>query len=748
VSNLYVAWDADHAGRQIGQARLNDQPEELRRISNLIDSGNKIFEAWAVEHGGSMVSCGGDEGVVEVNPKALQDLPKVKEKYENLLQLTVSIGIGVKMSMAFEALMASKLRGRNRITFYDKEVQKEIDQAKTGEDDGKKKIVDEYLAKHQPIHHTGEGGSQERQQEKSSNPEIQAQHYIDEMPEVPEVPEDKSFEDHFRDIASDQEKKDQALKASKSKDLNAIKQKVATALQAVHKQLPVLAQIKQASPDTYSAVLGVVQGLIAMGRQLSDTDQQLAKAIGSNKVWVGGGSRIPAINTPERKTWDNNYKQAVANYFTEGKPHLLKEIQVPVAKLLRNHMVVGNEPKTRLYHRMVAAGDKMPPMVVSKERGGYRVIDGNRRLDVALANGLTHVDALVPMTRSELTKGQVNIYHNTNLPPAGMLATSEGGLCTYDLGMDKSDLISGGAAQGMSPEQFDQEQLAIGTSIELQEHTDDEELAREIAMDHLAEDPDYYRDEIAEETEESSDKPEPLEKMALIHNDPKNPLVVYRVQNEKGEGPYSGEIFDTAFQATSGKPFSEIPGPMVDFTSKERENESPRWRTGLDPALRFAFETPQHAVDWFGEKGIKQLTDKGYPITPVKAKKVFRGKSGKQVMFIPHESEKALLMAKSDWDMSEDKEELDPSAPVPNNKVLNKDAVPEHIKSIRAHHNLVPGEVLDSRHIVVSTPSGKNAVREVASGMVRDLSDTVSNPIGPGQGNPTSARNKPSRGAK
>ena len=52
--------------------------------------------------------------------------------------------------------------------------------------------------------------------------------------------------------------------------------------------------------------------------------------------------------------------------------------------------------------------------------------------------------------------------------------------------------LPGGQASGLRPRDFDQGQLAIGTTIEL-EHTRDVRIAREIAMDHLAEDPDYYR---------------------------------------------------------------------------------------------------------------------------------------------------------------------------------------------------------------------------------------------------------------
>lgn len=53
-------------------------------------------------------------------------------------------------------------------------------------------------------------------------------------------------------------------------------------------------------------------------------------------------------------------------------------------------------------------------------------------------------------------------------------------------------LIPGGKAAGMRVSDFDPEQLAIGARVEL-EHTRNPFIAREIAMDHLVEDRDYYR---------------------------------------------------------------------------------------------------------------------------------------------------------------------------------------------------------------------------------------------------------------
>ena len=54
------------------------------------------------------------------------------------------------------------------------------------------------------------------------------------------------------------------------------------------------------------------------------------------------------------------------------------------------------------------------------------------------------------------------------------------------------DEIPGGLADKKSPEDFDQDQLLEGIKVEL-EHTDDKQLAMEIAMDHLTEDSDYYK---------------------------------------------------------------------------------------------------------------------------------------------------------------------------------------------------------------------------------------------------------------
>lgn len=56
---------------------------------------------------------------------------------------------------------------------------------------------------------------------------------------------------------------------------------------------------------------------------------------------------------------------------------------------------------------------------------------------------------------------------------------------------EKKQKLKGGIGDKAKLSDFDPEQVKLGMKAEL-EHTDDEEIAKEIVADHLAEDPNYY----------------------------------------------------------------------------------------------------------------------------------------------------------------------------------------------------------------------------------------------------------------
>ena len=55
----------------------------------------------------------------------------------------------------------------------------------------------------------------------------------------------------------------------------------------------------------------------------------------------------------------------------------------------------------------------------------------------------------------------------------------------------RKDQLKGGRADKAEESDFDKKQLETGRSHE-KEHTNNPKIAKEIAMDHLAEDPKYY----------------------------------------------------------------------------------------------------------------------------------------------------------------------------------------------------------------------------------------------------------------
>src|SRR6185436_14143972 len=144
--NVFCAFDGDTIGQMVGRARLNDDVEGVRRINQAIEHGNQIWRSWAEKHGGNVVEIGGDEGVVEVPAAYLDELPDIRRQYSEAVGATVSVGVGVKISEASKALLAAKLRGKDRIEFYTEEVDEIIQQAESKPGSEAEKIVDEYLS--------------------------------------------------------------------------------------------------------------------------------------------------------------------------------------------------------------------------------------------------------------------------------------------------------------------------------------------------------------------------------------------------------------------------------------------------------------------------------------------------------------------------------------------------------------------------------------------------------------------------
>jgi len=182
-------------------------------------------------------------------------------------------------------------------------------------------------------------------------------------------------------------------------------------------------------------------------------------------------------------------------------------------------------------------------------------------------------------------------------------------------------------------------------------------------------------------------EPQDLNKMALafeIGKHGRQPVTVYRFENDKGQGPYQGMSLSLGSDyerradavkspppnvqvlARKGKTVREIPKEEAVESGLESEYnagiDQPQLRLGLDqrgtPASMdywswweaanrwgknkplFAFARPEDAVEWFGPHAITQMARSGFLLRAVPAAKVWLSSSGRQVIFHPHDTYK------------------------------------------------------------------------------------------------------------
>lgn len=152
MENLYLAIDADNAGRMVGRAVLANDIPGLTEVSARIDHGQDVILNWVQEHGGQKISGGGDEFTASIPPTAVEAIEQLRADYQFATQLTITVGVGNSLSEAGKALMAGKFRGKDQVVQYDPSVDQDL---QAGQDhvaqgagtEEEQKINDAYLSK-------------------------------------------------------------------------------------------------------------------------------------------------------------------------------------------------------------------------------------------------------------------------------------------------------------------------------------------------------------------------------------------------------------------------------------------------------------------------------------------------------------------------------------------------------------------------------------------------------------------------
>lgn len=132
---LFVSFDGDGIESLISHASVGDNADEIRSISMSLDRAGDTWRSWALANGGSVIGIAGDKGRLEIPADKLNELSTLRRKYEELTSHTCTVGVGMRVSEADKALAIGKLRGKDRIVFWDDAFDDELEEGLKGKDD-------------------------------------------------------------------------------------------------------------------------------------------------------------------------------------------------------------------------------------------------------------------------------------------------------------------------------------------------------------------------------------------------------------------------------------------------------------------------------------------------------------------------------------------------------------------------------------------------------------------------------------
>ena len=208
MNRLIVSGDGDDVGALVGSAVLHDDIQQVKEISDKIEAGGRFADQWAKANGGQKISNGGDEFSYMFEGPAvgritMDHIEELRQKYQEIVGHSLSVGLGFTASQSGKALMAAKLQGKDQALVYSPEIEDLLREAHEkafhgqGSDEDHK-INDHYLDSlfedgDQPMH--GENGDEEHFEESQDSPSnIESEDFGVDAPDgsTPEYYEDDS----------------------------------------------------------------------------------------------------------------------------------------------------------------------------------------------------------------------------------------------------------------------------------------------------------------------------------------------------------------------------------------------------------------------------------------------------------------------------------------------------------------------------------------------------------------------------
>ena len=149
---IFISADGDGIGRKVGRSVIANDIDSLHKISARIDAAQDFILHWTKQHDGVKISGGGDEFTAAIPAEHEDKIEGLRKDIEHAFGYTISVGVGKSLSEAGTALLVAKLRGKDRIVHFSKEIEQDIKDAKKRVKKGKAsqeeyKLSEAYLEK-------------------------------------------------------------------------------------------------------------------------------------------------------------------------------------------------------------------------------------------------------------------------------------------------------------------------------------------------------------------------------------------------------------------------------------------------------------------------------------------------------------------------------------------------------------------------------------------------------------------------
>jgi hypothetical protein len=271
---VYVAWSVDHMEGLTAAALMSDNVEELRRISGDLRRASENIKAWGIAAGGAPVLDLNVIGVMAVPPDKMTELPSIAQRFRDITEGTISIGVGMSLSEAYVAMKHSQSGGGDKIALYDPSMEEHNQQqpqptdplaslgkaespAQPQPEDPKNQVAgyadnpSDFGLDENDIYADAENAEQET--EKAPAPDSPA----------PAAPASSGGAD------AQQPQPQQGQGEQPQADEEDPRTVVVQALEKIKAQAQVLEQMKQTNPQAFDAVKSVVAAMILMAQGMA-----------------------------------------------------------------------------------------------------------------------------------------------------------------------------------------------------------------------------------------------------------------------------------------------------------------------------------------------------------------------------------------------------------------------------------------------------------------------------------------------